>query len=203
VKFSLEFGITEGRCTGVPKIRNAMKINGSPPPIFKTDENHSYFLATLSIHPEATRKITLKEKLTPKEDQTHQLEPKTHQLEPKTHQLEPKTHQLEPKTHQLEPKTHQLEELAEEKLPNELKLKIEKLNKRSKNEDVKSVIYALCSWKPLTAQQMARFLNRKDKKHLVTQYLTPLVKEGLLKYVYPERENSPHQAYITSYTELQ
>jgi len=159
-----------------------MKINGSPPPIFKTDENHSYFLATLSIHPEATRKITLKEKLTPKEDQTHQLEPKTHQLEPKTHQLE---------------------ELAEEKLPNELKLKIEKLNKRSKNEDVKSVIYALCSWKPLTAQQMARFLNRKDKKHLVTQYLTPLVKEGLLKYVYPERENSPHQAYITSYTELQ
>lgn len=108
----------------------------------------------------------------------------------------PKTHQLEPKTYQLEPKTHQLEEFSEaEKLPDELKSKTEKLNKRSKNGEVKSVIYALCSWKPLTAQEIARFLKRKDKKHLVTQYLTPLVKNGKLKYVYPERGNSPNQAY--------
>ena len=57
------------------------------------------------------------------------------------------------------------------------------------------MIYALCAWHPLTAQQIAELLNRKDKKHLVRQYLTPLVKDGLLKYVYPERGNSPNQAY--------
>lgn len=40
-------------------------------------------------------------------------------------------------------------------------------------------------------------LNRKNKKYLVRQYLTPLVKAGVLEYVYPERGNSPNQAYVT------
>lgn len=116
--------------------------------------------------------------------------------EEKDGQSEFKTHQPEFKTHQLAPKTYQLEEfLEEEKLPSILKSKIEKLNKRSKNEEVRSVIYALCSWKPLTAQEIEKFLNRKDKKYLVTQYLTPLIKDGKLKYIYPERGNSPNQAY--------
>ena len=79
-----------------------------------------------------------------------------------------------------------------------MKLKIEKLNKRSKTEEVRSVIYALCAWKPLTAQEIAKFLNRKDKKYLVTQYLTPLVKNGKLKYLYPEKGNSPNQAYMSN-----
>ena len=30
--------MTEGRCTGIPKIIRAMKANGSPGPIFETDE---------------------------------------------------------------------------------------------------------------------------------------------------------------------
>jgi len=169
--FLKELHLTEGRCTGVPKIHNAMVANGSPSPNFETDENHSFFLVTLSIHPEASRKTSSKEKSTLNEEKDRESEFKTHQLETKTHQLET------------------------EKLPNELKSKIEKLTKRSKNEDVQSTIYALCSWKPLTAQEIAKFLNRKDKKHLVTQYLTPLVKEGKLKYVYPQRGNSPNQAY--------
>ncbi len=182
--FLKELHLTEGRCTGVPKIRNAMEANGSPPPIFKTDEHHSFFLVTLPIHPETYRKIAfVDEKSPPMEDKTHQLEQKTHQLKEETHQLEPKTHQLEAIT-------------KEESLPIELKLKLDKLKKHPKKEELKSMIYALCSWNPLTAQQIAELLDRKDKKHLVRQYLTPLVKDGLLKYMYPERGNSPNQAYI-------
>jgi ATP-dependent DNA helicase RecG len=85
--------------------------------------------------------------------------------------------------------------LEKESLPLDLKLKIYNLGKRPNNEELKSMICVLCAWKSLTAQQIAEFLNRKDKKHLVRQYLTPLVKDGLLKYVYPERGNSPNQAY--------
>ncbi len=187
--FLKELHLTEGRCTGVPKIHNAMVTNGSPSPKFETDENQSFFLVTLPIHAEASRKISSKKKSTSNEEKDGLFEYKTHQLEPKTCQSELKTHQLASKTYQFE------EFLEVEKLPDVLKSKIEKLNKRSKNEEVRSLIYALCSWKPLTAQEIAKFLNRKDKKHLVTQYLTPLVKDGKLKYIYPERGNSPNQAY--------
>ncbi len=49
--FLKELKLTEGRCTGIPKIIQAMKHNGSPPPVFKTDEERSYFLTILYIHP--------------------------------------------------------------------------------------------------------------------------------------------------------
>ena len=91
----------------------------------------------------------------------------------------------------------QLEEIdKKENLPEVLKLKLEGLSKRPNNEKLKAMICDLCAWQPLTAQEIAEYLNRKDKKHLVRQCLTPLVKDGFLKYVYPERGSSPNQAYI-------
>jgi ATP-dependent DNA helicase RecG len=47
----LEF--TEGRCTGIPKIIDAMRKNGSPPAEFEFDEDHSYFMVRLPVHPDA------------------------------------------------------------------------------------------------------------------------------------------------------
>lgn len=54
--FLEELGLTEGRGTGVPKIRQAMKDNGSPPPKFQTDKEKSYFLTTLALHPKAKKR---------------------------------------------------------------------------------------------------------------------------------------------------
>lgn len=51
-EFLKELDMTEGRCTGIPKMINSMKNNGSPTPIFQTDEERSYFIATLPVHPE-------------------------------------------------------------------------------------------------------------------------------------------------------
>jgi ATP-dependent DNA helicase RecG len=51
--FLKELHLTEGRGTGFPKIRKALKINGSPPPIFDTDDERSYFATILHIHPQA------------------------------------------------------------------------------------------------------------------------------------------------------
>ncbi|NGX43045.1 MAG: hypothetical protein K940chlam7_01336 [Chlamydiae bacterium] len=182
--FLKELHLTEGRCTGVPKIRNAMKNNGSPAPIFQTDEDNSFFLVVLPVHPESAKKMVAK-------GQKHQLEPQTHQLEPQTHQFDSKTHQLDPKTHQIEGEDNR------KNIPEKLRLKLKNLKTRPKKEELTSVIYALCSWQPLTAQQLAELLNRKDKKHLVRQYLSPLVKKGVLRHVYPERGTSPNQAYTT------
>ena len=49
-EFFKELDMTEGRGTGVPKIRAAMKRNGSPRPKFETDENRLWFVAKLPIH---------------------------------------------------------------------------------------------------------------------------------------------------------
>ncbi|QHT65679.1 hypothetical protein GXP67_02850 [Rhodocytophaga rosea] len=48
--FLKELRLTEGRGTGIPKIRRAMSNNGSPNPVFETDDSRTYFLVTLPIH---------------------------------------------------------------------------------------------------------------------------------------------------------
>jgi len=50
--FLKELRLTEGRGTGIPKMRLSMKKNGSPIPVFETDDDNTYFLSTLPIHPE-------------------------------------------------------------------------------------------------------------------------------------------------------
>ena len=51
-EFLKELHLTVGRNTGFQKIIRALKTNGSPMPIFETDENRTYFMTTFLIHPE-------------------------------------------------------------------------------------------------------------------------------------------------------
>ena len=51
-EFLKELRLAEGRLTGLPKVFNAMKANGSPTPCFDFDEKRTYFRATLPAHPE-------------------------------------------------------------------------------------------------------------------------------------------------------
>lgn len=49
--FLKELKMVEGRNTGIPLIVNEMKNNGSDLPIFRTDEDRSYFRVILPVHP--------------------------------------------------------------------------------------------------------------------------------------------------------
>ena len=51
-EFLKEMHLTEGRNTGFRKIRNALRNNGSPEPLFETDEERTYFATTLFFHPD-------------------------------------------------------------------------------------------------------------------------------------------------------
>lgn len=42
--------LTEGRATGIPIIRRELEKNGSPSPIFETDDERNYFLCTIRIY---------------------------------------------------------------------------------------------------------------------------------------------------------
>ncbi|MHB1920959.1 MAG: RNA-binding domain-containing protein [Chitinophagaceae bacterium] len=50
-EFLKELDLTEGRGTGIPKIRRELEKNGSPAPIFETDADRTSFLVILLIHP--------------------------------------------------------------------------------------------------------------------------------------------------------
>ncbi|MDA3813663.1 MAG: putative DNA binding domain-containing protein [Candidatus Cloacimonetes bacterium] len=50
--FLKELHLTEGRSTGLPKIRKALKDNGSPDPIFETDNDTTYFFVKITINKE-------------------------------------------------------------------------------------------------------------------------------------------------------
>ena len=51
-EFLKELGLAEGRLSGLPKVFQAMRANGSPVPRFDFDEQRTWFQATLPAHPE-------------------------------------------------------------------------------------------------------------------------------------------------------
>jgi len=51
--FLKELGLTEGRGTGIPTMKDALRNNGSNPPLFEIDEpERRYFIAEIPIHPD-------------------------------------------------------------------------------------------------------------------------------------------------------
>ena len=171
--FLKELHLTEGRCTGIPKIKKSMDVNGSPPPIFQTDKEELSFLTVLPVHPQATQNIGRKIL-------------KHAEEKPETHRL-PGVFPAQ---------THRVAGVFEmDTLPEDIKDILTKLSKRPSTEVLRKTIKVLCFWKPLTAQDLAIILDRKDKKHLVRTYLTPMVNAGELKYVYPNEPDFPKQAY--------
>ena len=49
-EFLKELKLTEGRNTGVPKIKRALKNNGSKEPKFETNDTRDYFITTIFMH---------------------------------------------------------------------------------------------------------------------------------------------------------
>ena len=56
-EFFKELKLTEGRSTGIHKIKRAIIANGSPEPVFETDEDGSYFVVRFPVHPDAVQAI--------------------------------------------------------------------------------------------------------------------------------------------------
>ena len=67
-EFLKELELAEGRSTGVPKILRAMRNNGSPPPIFETDEDRTWFRVRLPVHEKFVRAEKEREDETAQQD---------------------------------------------------------------------------------------------------------------------------------------
>ena len=57
-EFLKELDLAEGRSTGVPKILRAMRENGSPTPLFESDEDRTFFLVRLPAHEEVDQEAS-------------------------------------------------------------------------------------------------------------------------------------------------
>lgn len=63
-EFLKELDLTEGRSTGVPKILKVMAANGSPVPLFETDDDRLSFVIRLPSHPLARSGISSSDQVT-------------------------------------------------------------------------------------------------------------------------------------------
>jgi len=84
----------------------------------------------------------------------------------------------------------------EQQIPAELSAKIGDLGKRP-GDRVRPVIQELCSWRDLSAAELAKILGRSDSKALKREHLRPMIEQGELEYTHPDMERHPDQAYRT------
>lgn len=82
-------------------------------------------------------------------------------------------------------------------LPPELATLLATLKGRSSSKALRDAIRCLCHWTPLTVDQLATLLD-KDRHYLRNKHLIPMVRDGLLKFRYPESAKHPNQAYVAS-----
>lgn len=79
----------------------------------------------------------------------------------------------------------------------DLVLEIEKVGKRSTVKDVEALILRLCDWKTLQRVEIASLI-RRHPRHIKMNYLSRMVRDGLLEYKYPEYPSHNKQAYRTT-----
>ncbi|KQN78393.1 ATP-binding protein [Devosia sp. Leaf64] len=110
--------------------------------------------------------------------------------------LEGKTSDLEGNEANLEGK---ITRLNIQDIPSSLRKEVRtiSLSSRLKPEQAKKIIVELCKWKPLSAAELAALL-QKSPKHLTDAYLYGMIRDGELRYLYPEMVNHPHQKYVAA-----
>jgi ATP-dependent DNA helicase RecG len=66
---------------------------------------------------------------------------------------------------------------------------------RVSTEALRDCIRRLCQWASQSCDQLATLLG-KDRDYLRNKHLTPIVRDGQLRFRYPESAKHPHQAYV-------
>jgi ATP-dependent DNA helicase RecG len=118
-------------------------------------------------------------------------------LEGKEQVLEGKEQVLEGKEQVLEGKEQVLNSMKE--LPKSVQKLLGQLGKKAPKELVREAILELCALRPMSSDELANILNREQAR-LIRVYLTPMVKEGLLEYQFPQMIKHPEQAYLLKKT---
>lgn len=66
--FLKELDLSEGKATGIPLIRKALRTNGSPDPVFNTDDDRTFFEVQFLVHPDFEDEVLFPNDDVPSED---------------------------------------------------------------------------------------------------------------------------------------
>ena len=80
-------------------------------------------------------------------------------------------------------------------LPTELATLLATLRARNNGETLRQAIVLLCTWKPLTVDELSTLLG-KSRNYLRNKHLIPMISSGQLRFRYPESAKHPNQAYV-------
>ena len=167
--FLKELGFTEGRGTGFPTIYDAMANNGSPEPIFETNEQSTHVLATLPVHELALNSNEGNNQATNQDDGItfNTLEDIVAVTNQATNQV---TSQA----------TNQVKAILNDYVHDRAGEMLEMLMKKMKRSEIFERM-------DLSNQTFNR-----------AKYLDPLIEIGWVKMEFPEEKTSPNQRYITT-----
>jgi ATP-dependent DNA helicase RecG len=79
-------------------------------------------------------------------------------------------------------------------LPTELADAVRGIGRRSAMPNLRILIARLCTWQPLTSDELAMLL-RRNRHYILTTLLRPMIRDGTLEYLYPDNPAHPQQAY--------
>ncbi|MCH9628219.1 MAG: hypothetical protein S4CHLAM2_18750 [Chlamydiales bacterium] len=121
---------------------------------------------------------------------TPQISPKPEGLTP---QISPKPEGLTP---QISPLCRGIDALPKNfpTLPEDLRNELESLGKKVKKKVFKDLIKRLCSLGPLQLSQLAMIFDR-EPRYIRDDFLTEMIRDGDLVYLYPDTPAHPKQAY--------
>ena len=105
----------------------------------------------------------------------------------------PLSTELDALSEELEPLSEELKALSEE-LPAQLQEKLKSLGKRSRPDELDSVIFELCKWRALGLDEL-QFLTGRKVEHLRQRSLRRLLASGRLNFLYPDNPTHPEQKY--------
>ena len=104
-------------------------------------------------------------------------------------------YQAERQIYQAEDEIYQagLEKLISE-LPDDILILLKNIGKKSTQEKMRNIVIKLCFIKAYTIDELSLILCR-NKKYLATFILKPLMREGVIKHIYPDKTH-PYQKYL-------
>ena len=83
-------------------------------------------------------------------------------------------------------------------IPSVLQAEILQLRKREQDpKKIQAIILKICSIRPMKSEELA-IIFQKREDYIRKKYLTPLLEQNKIKYLYPEMLKHPDQAYLTN-----
>lgn len=79
----------------------------------------------------------------------------------------------------------------------EIDEQVKKIGKRTTTQEIRNIILKLCTLSYLRSAEIAKMTNRSPR-HVTERYLSLMIQQNLLEYLYPDYPAHPNQAYRTT-----